>query len=58
VAVGVIGVLIKNRRRLKKEEKLAKKNGETVPDEVKKDEQTKDTEIEITKQEERKDNNG
>ena len=58
VAVGVIGVLIKNKRRLKKEEKLAKKNGEPPPDEDKQDGQTTDTEIEITKQEERKDSNG
>lgn len=58
VAVGVIGVLIKNKRRLKKEEKLAKKNGEPPPDKDKQDEQTTDTEIEITKEEERKDSNG
>ena len=57
VAFGALGVLIKNKLRLRKEAKLAKKNAGTqeLPDEQ--SETTADTEIEITT-EERKDEHG
>jgi hypothetical protein len=57
VAFGVLGVLIKNKLRLRKEAKLAKKNADAqeLPDEQ--NETTADTEIEITT-EERKDEHG
>ena len=57
VAFGALGVLIKNRLRLRKEAKLSKKNAdaEQLPDEQ--SETTADTEIEITT-DERKDEHG
>ena len=53
--IGVLGVLIRRRQRLKKEAKLAKKNGEAGPD---KEEQTLTINQENTQPEERNDNNG
>ena len=57
VAFGALGVLIKNKRRLRREAKLAKKNAgaEPLPDEQ--SETTADIEIEITT-DERKDEHG
>ena len=57
VAFGALGVLIKNKLRLRREAKLAKKAGDENPD----DEQSNNTteiDIEITKSEERNDSHG
>lgn len=58
VAFGALGVLIKNKLRLRKEAKLAKKNAgaQELPDEQR--ETTAAIDLEITKSEERKDEHG
>ena len=58
VAFGALGVLIKNKLRLRREAKLAKKNGGQTPKPDEPSETTTEIDIEITKSEERNDAHG
>lgn len=63
VAIGVIGVLIKNKRRLRREARLAKKNGAAdaltaQAGQAAAEEKTTETDTEISKSEERNDEHG